>query len=689
MVPMRFAHLRSNALKLVLISHLVFLLELAYIRWLSAYILYLGYFTNLVLLAALLGIGAGSLLAARSSQLLRWLPALLFGLIGSTLFTRTQVNPEFEGLVFFTSTQESLRLSPAVLLSIVFVAVSVTFTFLAQDLGRYLTKFPPLKAYTLNIVGSLTGIASFTLMSFLAWPAWTWFLAIAVLLLPFLPRDRLLRINLTFLFGAVLIVAASDRSLRNTWSPYYRLNLLVFEGRQARLAEPHSDRDEGAGYLLLANGAGHQDLTAVSVSKPFYALPYASLNPGESFEEALIVGAGGGNDVAVALANGVDRVDAVEIDPQIIAMGKTYHPADPYHDPRVEIHVEDARSFMERSNREYDLIVFALPDSLVLATSMSSLRLESFLFTQEAFEAAQRMLSEDGLFVLYNYYRSDWLVSKLASMAEEVFGQAPIVYRLPDPEYDELEFAVVFVGPGIRKLSVPRAEQPISQLQRLPPATDNWPFLYLREPSIPLEYALALVPMLVFSVLYISKLSPPGAITGTGWPFFFMGAAFMLLEARSIVQFLLLFGATWLVNALVFFAILLVVLLATWIASRWRFTRLWVLYLLLLAALALNFFLPLQRILFESLILRYLAATTLMFAPIFLANLIYGALFRDVQQANLAFGANLLGTMAGGALEYLALAVGYHNLIILAGLLYFLAFRSVHRARRTSPLVAA
>ena len=686
---MRHAFLRSNELRLFLISYLVLLLELAYIRWLSAYILYLGYFTNFVLLAALLGIGAGTLLAGRSSQLVRWLPALLFSLLCITLFTRAQVNPEFEGLVFFTSTQEALRLPPGLMLSIVFVVVSVTFTFLAQDLGRYLTVFPPLRAYTINILGSLAGIASFTLLSFLGWPAWTWFLVVALALLPFLPRDRLLGINRVFLLGAVLVVAASDRSLHNTWSPYYRLNLLVFEGRQARLVGLDAVRDAGGGYLLLANGAGHQEFTAVPVSKPFYALPYESLKPGGSFENALIVGAGGGNDVAVALANGVDRVDAVEIDPRIVDMGKSYHPANPYHDPRVEIHVEDARSFMERSNREYDLIVFALPDSLVLATSMSSLRLESFLFTQEAFEAVQRLLGDDGLFVLYNYYRSDWLVSKIASMAEDVFGQAPIVYRVPDPEYAELDFAVLFVGPGMRKLSIPQAGVPSAEIERLTPATDNWPFLYLREPSIPLDYALALVPMLVFSVFYIGKLSPRGAITGTGWPFFFMGAAFMLLEARSIVQFLLLFGSTWLVNALVFFAILLVVLLATWIASRWRFTRLWVLYLLLLASLVLNFFLPLQRVLFESLVLRYLAATTLMFAPIFLANLIFGALFRDVQQANLAFGANLLGTMAGGTLEYLALVAGYHNLIILAGLLYFLAFRSVVRARRAFPTATA
>src|SRR4030067_540221 len=112
------------------------------------------------------------------------------------------------------------------------------------------------------------------------------------------------------------------------------------------------NRSSAAAVPAQGPAAVHQDLTAVSVSKPFYGLPYASLNPGESFEDALIVGAGGGNDVAVALANGVDRLDAVEIDPQIIDMGRNYHPADPYHDPRVEIHVEDARSFMGRSNRE-------------------------------------------------------------------------------------------------------------------------------------------------------------------------------------------------------------------------------------------------------------------------------------------------------------------------------------------------
>jgi hypothetical protein len=158
-----------------------------------------------------------------------------------------------------------------------------------------------------------------------------------------------------------------------------------------------------------------------------------------------------------------------------------------------------------------------------------------------------------------------------------------------------------------------------------------------------------------------------------------MGAAFMLLEAKSIVQFLLLFGATWLVNALVFFGILLVVLMANGLAARFRLARLGPLYLLLAAALIANYLLPLDRLLIEPRALRYLSAVALLFSPIFFANLIYSRLFRETAQADRAFGANMLGTMVGGSMEYLALGLGYHLLILFAGAFYGLAFLSLTR----------
>ena len=166
-----------------------------------------------------------------------------------------------------------------------------------------------------------------------------------------------------------------------------------------------------------------------------------------------------------------------------------------------------------------------------------------------------------------------------------------------------------------------------------------------------------------------------------GVPFFFMGAAFTLLETKSIVNFLLLFGATWVVNSLVFFAILLVVLIANALAARFRFSKIWVLYALLFIALLLNFVIPVKVFLVDNIAVRYALVTIFLFSPILFANLIYSTTFRDTQYANIAFGANLIGTMIGGAAEYLSLASGYSMLVVFAGLFYLCAFYFFQRIK--------
>jgi hypothetical protein len=68
------------------------------------------------------------------------------------------------------------------------------------------------------------------------------------------------------------------------------------------------------------------------------------------------------------------------------------------------------------------------------------------------------------------------------------------------------------------------------------------------------------------------------------------------------------------------------------------------------------------------------AAIALAFAPIFCANLIFAARFADTSGSTAAFGANLLGALLGGTLEYASLIVGYRALLILAAVLYLVAF---------------
>jgi hypothetical protein len=152
-----------------------------------------------------------------------------------------------------------------------------------------------------------------------------------------------------------------------------------------------------------------------------------------------------------------------------------------------------------------------------------------------------------------------------------------------------------------------------------------------------------------------------------------MGAAFLLLETKNVVQFALLFGTTWFVNALVFLGVLLSVLLAVAVSRRITFKHPARIYLLLLASLVLAWVVPPDDLLSLSIVPRFIVASTLAFLPIFFANLIFTQRFKSVAASATAFGANLLGAMVGGILEYMALITGYRALLILVALLYGLA----------------
>jgi hypothetical protein len=166
---------------------------------------------------------------------------------------------------------------------------------------------------------------------------------------------------------------------------------------------------------------------------------------------------------------------------------------------------------------------------------------------------------------------------------------------------------------------------------------------------------------------------------------FAMGAAFMLLETKNVVQFALLFGTTWFVNSLVFAGVLLSVYAAVETARRVPLPRPAFLYVALLGALALSWGIPQESLLTLSPAPRFLAAAALAFAPIFLANLVFAQRFRQVGALTTAFAANLLGAMIGGVLEYLALVTGYRFLLVVVAALYGLAFVAFAAARRLAP----
>jgi hypothetical protein len=323
---------------------------------------------------------------------------------------------------------------------------------------------------------------------------------------------------------------------------------------------------------------------------------------------------------------------------------------------------------MQRAGSQYDLIVFALPDSLTLVSGQASLRLESFLFTAEAFEQAEELLTPGGTFAMYNYYREEWLIDRLANTVSSAFGQEPCVLSIGDVG----RLALIAVGEGPAR-NCPSS--PPSLALAPPPSTDDHPFLYLRERGIPAIYAITLSLLLVISLAAVRQVVGGFGKLRPYWDLLAMGVAFLLLETKSVVQYALWFGTTWIVNALVFVGVLVSVLAAIEVARRARLPRPSRLYGALFVALLVAYVVPTDALLEVNAPLRLLLGTVLTFAPIFIANLIFAQRFASTASSTAAFGANLLGAMLGGILEYSSLLIGYRNLIVVVALVYASAFR--------------
>lgn len=639
------------------------LVELALIRWVGSNVVYLSYFSNFVLLGSFLGIGVGFLRANARTDLFPWAPLALGALVAFIYFFPVKINRSGSDLIFFGEFT-STGLPAWVTLPVIFLAVAGVLTMIAQGVARTFALFEPLEAYRLDIIGSILGIAVFSALAFLHAPPVAWGLVAGATFLVLGTGRGLVRV--VPIAGFVILLAVESVAPHDSWSPYYKIT-----------TTPNPDST----YRVDVNGIPHQAITSTEQRRreePLYFLPYER-SVSRKLDDVLVVGAGNGTDVAIALEKGAGRVDAVEIDPRLYELGVELQPQRPYQDERVEAHIDDGRAFLHRTDRRYDMILFALPDSLTLVSGQSQLRLESFLFTTQAIEEAREHLKPGGVFSMYNYYRERWLVDRLAHTLEEVYGHRPCLDLGGQGHFASMTIARDPATMTCAGVWAPESD-PVP-----PPASDDYPFLYLEDRGLPSIYVVALGLILVASLVVVRVSSGPLGAMRPYLDLFCMGAAFLLLETKSVVQFALLFGTTWFVNALVFAGVLLSVLAAIEVARRIPRGLTVPLYAGLGIALAVAYALPLERLLVLPVPVRFAVATTVAFAPIFLANLIFAERFRDVGSSTVAFGANLLGAMVGGLLEYASLLVGYRALLIGVAMLYGLAFVTRPGQRAVAP----
>jgi hypothetical protein len=390
-----------------------------------------------------------------------------------------------------------------------------------------------------------------------------------------------------------------------------------------------------------------------------------------------VVGAGTGNDVAAALRHGAKHVDAVEIDPVILELGADLHPEQPYNSPRTTLYVEDARAFFQKTEKKYDLIIFGHLDSHTLLTGFSSLRLDNYVYTVESFRRARQCLKSGGVLVVSFAGGKSFVTDRLFATLQTALGSAPQVYFTG---YDDGGVVFIHGGPQEGVEGIPSiAAEVRARAEAESPATDRWPFLYLEGRRIPQSLVLVLVPFLLGSFLLIRKAVGWGQWSSQQYShFFLLGAGFLLLQTKGVTELSLLYGSTWVVNAVVIGAFLSMALLANALVMVRPVPR-WLSYTGLFLLLALAFVVPYTYFAALPPPLKAVGAGILIALPVFFSGLIFSESFRRVSGPSQALGVNLFGAVVGGTLENSVMIGGTPILGVLAVGLYALSALGIRK----------
>jgi spermidine synthase len=660
---------RHPYVTLFVASFAALFVEVMLIRYAGSQIRVFSFYKNVPLVASYLGLGIGCWLAGGRARhalgFLFWLvPLAVFLGVGSiaahdwlSAWAAGASSEHILGDVAREPTGTERMLAQAFMAAFcvaTLVTITLLFTLLGRLLGDAFERVPRLPAYTTNILGSLAGILGFVGLSVLETPPWIWF-PLGLLSLGWWlcrPVERVVGAALVALVTLSVMPQFGD----TVWSRYQKLV------GHTIAAGPGGTGSKSPGYMVEISDVFYQvavDLRPEAVEEmgenpfPHYDMAMGVLAPGA---DVLIVGAGTGNDVAAALRAGAARVDAVDIDPAIVEMGRRHHPEAPYDDTRVRVLVDDARSaFQSLPHGSYDAVVFGLLDSHT-QLGMSSVRLDNYVFTMESLEAVRRLLRPGGTIILTAATFRPWFQERFAHMLGATCdGKVAIASH-----HVWTSYACQVANPRL----------PASTASSVPAGvvvpTDDWPFLYLPTRGIPVAYLIVVALLIVASLAVLrAKGLRARQWTPSLGHMFFLGAAFLLMEVHAVNRLALLFGTTWLVSAVTIALVLTLIVAANLTVPLLRGAVYKVAYPCLVVTLLLSFSVEPGSILGASTGAALLFGLLLLL-PVYFAGIVFAKSFSETAQAGPAIAANMFGAAVGGWVEYLSMAVGFRALVLLA-----------------------
>jgi hypothetical protein len=696
----------SDESKLFLSSALSLFLELLLIRYSSIEIHILAYFKNLALMACFLGLGLGFAWSGSAKQYFKLSAIILCYLLlllsialllhWNALTFADPYSFMLFGVNFYKlpSFHDSAIALGVILL--VFTLTTWVFVGIGQYIGALFDKFTPLKAYSINVGGALCGSLLFTLLCSLETPPGIWIALAGIiwLLLGISPaRIAIVAFGIAHLFLVPYIAHLyyGQDYATTLWSPYYRIDVVASRQGTGLL-----------GYDLKVNYDTFQTLLdcskenlrkfPLSVQQRMLAAfsrPYDALHIHP--KKVLVLASGNGCDVAAALRNGAEEIDAVDIDPVLTRLGSTMHPERPYLDPRVHLHVMDARTYLQTCKKKYDLIQFAYLDSHTAFSALSSLRTDNYIFTVESYKQAINLLNDDGIVFVDFIAFKPWLWNRQTNALALASGQLPVASFTPA---QFVGVGTMAAGPGLKlldasKLKLPGELRPVNTNSGIPLATDDWPFLFLPTRALTLTYAMPLLLVLTLSALFIGKELRLGTKRLSNWLMLGLGMGFMLLEVRAMADLSLLFGSTWIVNAAVISTVLVMILVGNFIATHLQSKRVPLCTMLLILSLFVSTLAKPSDLLTLGPQAAAVAGMLLYLFPTSVASVLFALLFRKVLLASEALAFNIFGGVLGVGLEYLSMVLGVHALGWIAMGIYATILAALLFTRKTDEQPAA
>jgi SAM-dependent methyltransferase len=692
---------RNSAVELFLLSLLSLYLELLVIRWMSVDVRAFSVFKTFPLVTCFIGMGVGYASQHRE-KLFKMAPVALL------VFCLLMKYFDYLGIseLAFPSTSvfywhEMLSAGPrlwgtvAVFMIVLIVLLAGPFSVMAcigARIGALFDEQKPLVGYCINIGGAIVGSLLFTLASFLELSPALLLAPAAILLLAFTggfkptKQMAIATTSLLLAVGAAWYVRPMSDGSTTYWSPYQRLDLISMKSESPSGLtnvglQLHSNRVPYQQALdtekvLGTKGLPDQMYKIADEFQRRYDFPYI-VKPGAG--EVLVVGSGMGNDVAEALKHGAKHVDAVDIDPVIIRLGKELNPQKPYQSDRVTAYCDDARSFFNKTQKKYDLIVFSHIDSHVVTSS--SVRIDNYVYTKQSIQKALTLLSPDGVAVISYFTYKNWFNDRLLATIQNGAGYVPFEYC--DKRDNGVQTTFFILGKAVQagNFKLPEAlvtsrYTPEHHLDQARVLTDDWPYLYVTPGLVDVPYLLIVAELLLLAVFCGRKIL--FAKENRDWQMFFLGSGFLLLELQSIGRLSLLYGATWLTSAFVINGVLIMILGANLLVMRLPSDDLKVrkvLYGLLFASLIGSYCLPTE---IAGTVSGGGAIVTLVtLLPMLLASSIFSISFRHVASPSRALAFNIFGAVLGAMLEYVSNYTGIGSLVLISTVLYAASFVAV------------